>query len=225
MELTVAEIRVLGCLMEKAATTPDHYPLTTNALVAACNQKTNRDPVVSFDERTVNEAMLELRQAGLARSITGSGRTVKHRHVADEALELGDRAAAVLAVLLLRGPQTPGELRTRTERYVGFDSVEAVDEVLVGLLQRDTPLVEDLGRGPGQSQNRWVHTLGSIASPTISAVPEPSASVDGGATRAQLLARVEQLEARMQRLEAELGMATEADEASVSADEDHAVSD
>ncbi len=204
MELTAAEIRVLGCLIEKAATTPDHYPLTGNALVAACNQKTNRDPVVSFDARTVDEAMLELRSLGLARSITGSGRTVKHRHVADEFLGLGDRALAVLAVLLLRGPQTPGELRTRTERYVGFDTVEAVDDVLAGLAGREEPLVEDLGRGPGQSQNRWVHTLGAIAAPTISSTgPEPIAA-EGG--RTELLGRIDELERRLARLEAELGV-------------------
>jgi len=209
MELTVAEIRVLGCLMEKAATTPDQYPLTTNSLITACNQKTNRDPVVSFDERTVNEAMLELRQAGLARSITGSGRTVKHRHVADEALELGERSAAVLAVLLLRGPQTPGELRTRTERYVGFDTVEEVDEVLEGLAAREHPLVEDLGRGPGQSQNRWVHTLGGIAAATISSddpVAGGGSVVEAGPSRSELVARVDELERRLARLEAELGL-------------------
>ncbi len=231
MILTGPEIRVLGCLIEKANTTPDHYPLTTNSLVTACNQKTNREPVVDYDARTVSEAMMSLRGAGLARTITGSGRTEKHRHVADEALGLDAAAEAVLAVLLLRGPQTPGELRLRTDRYLAFDSVEAVEEVLDGLARADDPLVANLGRAPGQSQDRWMHLLGD---PTE--VPEPGAVVadaapggsfgdrlaalealvgsgeeadgpDGGeAEPLSLTDRVAAIEDRLSRLETELGL-------------------
>ena len=136
MQLTAEEIRVLGCLIEKAATTPDQYPLSTNALVNACNQKSSREPVVNYSERVVTEALLLLRPAGLARTVTGGGRVVKHRHVLDEVWGLDPRQLAVLAVLALRGPQTPGELRTRTERYVGFGSLTEVDDVLRSLAAR-----------------------------------------------------------------------------------------
>jgi len=159
MKLTAEEIRVLGCLMEKAATTPDQYPLSTNALITACNQKSSREPVVAYDERTVAETMLLLRPAGLARTVK-AGRTDKHRHVLDEALELNVEQLAVLAVAMLRGPQSTGELRTRTERYVGFETVEQVEAVLQQLSAREEPLMRNLGRGSGQSQDRWGHLLG-----------------------------------------------------------------
>ncbi len=202
MILTGPEIRVLGCLIEKAHTTPDHYPLTTNSLVTACNQKTNRDPVVEYDARTVSEAMLSLRGAGLARTITGSGRTEKHRHVVDEALGLDVGAQSVLAVLLLRGPQTPGELRLRTDRYLSFDSVEAVEEVLAQLAARDEPLVTNLGRAPGQSQDRWMHLLGDP-----NEVPEPGAVVaEVAAPGGSFGDRLAAIEARLDRLESELGL-------------------
>lgn len=169
MELTAEELRVLGALIEKEATTPDQYPLSTNALTNACNQKTSRDPVVSYDQRTVSETMLLLRPAGLARTII-SGRTEKHRHVLDEALGLDRGELAVLAVLMLRGAQTPGELRTRTERAHGFASADDVEAVLQGLAARDVPIVRNLGRGPGQSQDRWQHLLGATDSDTSPAV-------------------------------------------------------
>ncbi len=210
MELTAEEIRVLGCLIEKEATTPDHYPLSTNALTNACNQKTSREPVVAFPERVVSETMLLIRQAGLARTIT-SGRSQKHRHILDEVLDVGPEQLAVLAIMMLRGPQTPGELRTRTERYVGFDSVERVDAVLAGLAGREEPLVVDLGRAPGQSQNRWAHLLGGEAS-----LGDPGSwSGNGGdvdnaaeATAAgpTLAERVRDLEERLAALESALGL-------------------
>ncbi len=217
MRLEADEVRVLGCLVEKAHTTPEHYPLTTNSLLAACNQKTNRDPVVNYDERTVVEAMLSLRSAGLARTVTGSGRTEKHRHVLDEALHLDDAQQAVFAVLLLRGAQTPGELRTRTERYVGFDSVSEVEAVLAALADRDDPLAANLGRGPGQSQDRWQPTVGvsELDSPPDQGKPAsatqgagsgggaPAAVSTGSAASSEpsLAERVAQLEARVQALE------------------------
>lgn len=226
MELTDAEIRVLGALIEKEATTPDHYPLSTNALTTACNQKTSRDPVVSYDHRLVDETMLLLRPAGLARTIR-SGRSEKHRHVLDEALGLDRADLAVLSVLMLRGPQTPGELRARTERAHGFESVDQVDATLDGLARRNEPLVENLGRGPGQSQDRWVHLFGAGSTPpaptnldrsaggpedhrpgpqvpTVRASPDPTPPALDTVDR--LERRVAELERRLDALEAEFGL-------------------
>src|SRR5215211_336106 len=136
MDLSAEEIRVLGCLVEKERTTPDQYPLTTNALRLACNQKSGRDPVVDFDERTVDGAMLGLRERKLARTVLGGGRTAKHKHVLGETWGLDDDEMAVLAVLALRGPQTAGELRTRTDRMAALRSPEAVEAVLERLAAR-----------------------------------------------------------------------------------------
>ena len=172
MELTPEEIRVLGVLIEKEATTPDQYPLSTNALTNACNQKTSRDPVVDYGQRTVADTMLLLRPAGLARTVI-SGRTEKHRHVLDEAWGLDPAALAVLAVLMLRGEQSPGELRTRTERAYGFESLQAVETVLHQLASAEEPFVRNLGRAPGQSQDRWTHLLGSDSAEPVSA-PAPA---------------------------------------------------
>ena len=159
MELTAEQVRVLGCLVEKSATTPDNYPLTSNSLVSACNQKSSRDPQMALAERDIDAAMLELRQLGLARTLTTGGRTVKHRHIADEALELSPAALAVLSVLMLRGPQTVGELRTRTERQHRFDDLESLDRVLESLAARTDPLVTRLEREPGRKEPRWMHLL------------------------------------------------------------------
>ena len=159
MQRTPVEIRILGCLVEKHLTTPDNYPLSTNALVAACNQRSNRDPVVDFDERTIDTAMMELRADGLARTVTG-GRTNKHRHVLHEALGLDERALALLGVLMLRGPQTVGELRIRTERAATFIDLDEVEATLAELAALEQPLVRRLERRPGQKEPRWVHLLG-----------------------------------------------------------------
>ncbi|MPY92034.1 MAG: DUF480 domain-containing protein [Acidimicrobiia bacterium] len=159
MDLSAEEVRVLGCLVEKERTTPDQYPLTTNALRSACNQKTNRDPVVDYLERTVDAAMLSLRDRHLARTVVGGGRAAKHRHVLGEAWGLDDGEVAVLAVLALRGPQTPGELRGRSERMTPFATPEDVVAVLDALAARDEPLVVQLGRRAGQKETRWAHLL------------------------------------------------------------------
>lgn len=160
MELTAEELRVLGCLIEKSHTTPDQYPLTTNALVNACNQKSSRDPVVSYSERTINDVIRTLRDMGLARTVRGSGMRVhKHKHVVEEALGLGPEEQAVLAVLILRGSQSAGELKTRTERYIAFESLEAVEHVLEKLGSGSQPFIVNVGRQPGQAQDRWRHTL------------------------------------------------------------------
>jgi uncharacterized protein len=210
MDLSAPEARVLGALVEKERTTPEHYPLTTNALVAACNQRTSRDPVTDYDDRTIDEAMRELRQRGLARTVRGSGmRSYKHRHVVDEALGLGGGELAVLAVLALRGPQTPGELRSRTERYRGASDV---DGALASLASREDPLVVNLGRSPGQSQDRWAHLLAGADAARAAAAATPAVG-GGGISRPsapgrvdELAARVEALEARLARLEAALGI-------------------
>lgn len=159
--LTHPEIRVLGCLIEKQLATPQHYPLTESALVAACNQATNRDPVVDYDVNVVRRALTALRAHGLAREVRRPGeRTAKHRHLVDEALELDESEAAVLAVLLLRGPQTAAELRARTERLHRFSSVAAVEEVLSALADRSGgALVARQERRPGQKETRVTHLL------------------------------------------------------------------
>ena len=153
-QLDPEEARVLGCLVEKQMTTPEYYPLSLNALTAACNQKTNRDPVVSYDETTVDRALRALDDRGLA-GITRTGRTVKYVHKAGDRLQVDDEQLAILAVLLLRGPQTPGELRARTERYVVFSDTAEVEERLADLVHRDMPLVERMARLPGHKEHRY----------------------------------------------------------------------
>lgn len=201
----MAELRVLGALIEKRATTPDHYPLSTNALVTACNQKTNREPVTDLTERQVLDAMLELRALKLCRSVP-SGRTDKHKHVLDDALGLDEAQLAVLAVMMLRGPQTPGELRTRTDRYVDFGSVEEVQSVLDALVAGERPLVADLGRGPGQSQNRYMHLLGGPVDSTTSVTSAPPSGPSRSDRLETLESTVISLIDRVTRLENELGL-------------------
>jgi uncharacterized protein YceH (UPF0502 family) len=157
--LTTPEQRVLGCLIEKRFTTPDQYPLSLNALRLACNQSTNRDPVVSYDEATVREAAQRLSRYGVIRLASGhSSRSVKYRHLAGEALGLEPPALALLCVLLLRGPQTPGELKARTERMHAFGSPAALQEALGSLIERG--YVRRLDRRPGQKEDRYEQLLG-----------------------------------------------------------------
>jgi uncharacterized protein YceH (UPF0502 family) len=169
MDADPAELRVLGCLIEKQRTTPDVYPLSLNALRLACNQSTNRDPVVEYDEPTIRDALQRLSARGWVRLASGPGsRAVKYRHLFDEALRVSGPEISLLAVLMLRGPQTLGELKTRTERLHGFESTAEVDEVLRGLVQRE--LVAQLDRRPGQKEERWTQLLGSDAEPAAPAV-------------------------------------------------------
>jgi uncharacterized protein len=157
--LTAPEQRVLGCLIEKRWTTPDQYPLSLNALRLACNQSTNRDPVTRYDESTVREAAQRLCRYGLARLASGhSSRAIKYRHLAEEALSLGREELAVLTVMLLRGPQTPGELKSRSERMAKLDSLEEVDLVLSTLIERR--YARRLERRPGQKEDRYEQLLG-----------------------------------------------------------------
>jgi uncharacterized protein YceH (UPF0502 family) len=203
-DLTAPEQRVLGCLIEKRFTTPDQYPLTLNALRLACNQSTNRDPVVDYDERTVREAADRLTQYGVARMTSGhSSRAIKYRHLAEDALGVSTEQLAVLCVLLLRGPQTPGELKQRTERMSAFSSLEAVDGVLAMLI--DSGYAARLARQPGQKEDRFEQLLGGRdgagppAPPAAGQLTSPAAADSGRLER-----RVGVLEDQVARLQAEL---------------------
>ena len=161
MELGTEEGRVVGSLIEKQLTTPQQYPLTLNALVLACNQSSNRDPVVSYDDGTVESSLASLKAAGLVRFVHPShGRSViRYRQVIEERLGLDDTELALLAVLLLRGPQTVGELRARTERMANFNGAASVDSELGRLASRPDPLVRRLARRPGQKEERWAELI------------------------------------------------------------------
>jgi uncharacterized protein YceH (UPF0502 family) len=162
-ELTAPEQRVLGCLIEKRWTTPDQYPLSLNGLRLACNQSTNRDPVTTYDEATVRDAAQRLSKYGLARLASGhSSRATKYRHLAEEALGLDREQLAILSVLLLRGAQTPGELKSRSERMARLGSLADVERVLGELGERG--YARRLPRRPGQKEDRFEHLLGGDGS-------------------------------------------------------------
>ena len=209
MELTPEEVRVLGCLAEKELTTPQQYPLTLNALVAGCNQSSNRDPVVSYDERTVEQAVTRAKERGLARFIHPShGRSVlRYRHELVEQLGIDRRQLALLTVLMLRGPQTPGELRARTERTAELDGIGEVEAELAALARREDPLVSKLGRAPGQKEERFVHCLSSVpaavpVAPAPSVVRPSPASAPASVEVAEELARLRRdLDALRQELD------------------------
>ena len=200
------QIRVLGSLVEKEATVPDAYPLSTNALQSACNQRSSREPVVAYDESTVTATMLSLRERGLARTTRGEGsRVYKHSHLLRDALGLGEPELAVLSVLMLRGPQTLGELRTRTERQHGFATLEELESVLGRLARRDDPLAGPVGRRPGQKEIRWGHLLGGESGGREPSVPEPEPPpmlrTDPAAEMAALRDEVAELRERIEALE------------------------
>ena len=187
---------MLGCLIEKQRTTPDVYPLTLNALRAACNQTTNRDPVVDYDEPAIRAALAGLSDRRWVRLASGPGsRTAKYRHLLDDALGLDAAGIALLCVLMLRGPQTPGELKQRTERLQRFDSLDGVERALDGLIERG--LAVHLQRRPGQKESRYAHLLGGDEASTETTAPqrEPAAPAPD---------RVAALEERVERLEDEL---------------------
>ena len=160
--LSPEEVRVVGALIEKQVTTPEYYPLTLNALRQACNQLSNREPVVAFDERTVSWTLESLRDRKLIRAVTtADGRVPKYRHVLDETLGLKSPEMAVMCVLMLRGAQTVGEIRTRTERLYPFSALSFVETTLEDLMTRDpAPLVVKLPRQSGQKESRYAHLLG-----------------------------------------------------------------
>ena len=197
MDADAVEIRVLGCLIEKQRTTPDVYPLSLNALRLACNQATNRDPVVDYDEAAIRAALDRLGRKGWTRLASGPGsRVAKHRHLLDEALDLVPSQSAVLAVLMLRGAQTPGELKGRTERLYPFGALEDVQRTLDELIARE--LVERLPRRPGQKEERFVQLLGGEAAPTELQTP-PQAFAPAGPGLEERVSRLEEQVAALQR--------------------------
>jgi uncharacterized protein YceH (UPF0502 family) len=207
-QLTPEEQRVLGALIEKRWTTPDQYPLSLNSLRLACNQLTNRDPVTQYDEATVRDAAQRLSRYGLARLASGHGsRSVKYRHLAEEGLSLDREELAVLAVLLLRGPQTPGEIKARTERMATFGSLADVERVLGVLSERG--YVRRLARRPGQKEDRFEHLLGGEADEEARAPGVVAAAAPGdGATAptdGNLEVRVATLETEVAQLRQQLG--------------------
>jgi uncharacterized protein YceH (UPF0502 family) len=211
VELTAEEGRVLGCLVEKQLTTPQQYPLTDNALLAACNQTTSRDPVVQYDVATVRLAVRSLRERELLRTVHRPGeRSEKHLHLLDRALDLSTDQVALLAVLLLRGPQTAAELRARTERMHPFGTVGDVEQQLQVLADREEPLVEHLPRQPGQKESRYADALvgtGAVAPLTTStgtADPPREAAVGPAPDRDQLAAEVAALRADVAALRQEI---------------------
>ncbi|MGH9496312.1 MAG: YceH family protein [Candidatus Sulfotelmatobacter sp.] len=158
MQLTAIESRVLGALIEKDITTPDYYPLSLNALVNACNQKNNRDPVMTLDESSVRDALSTLQEKRLAGPARGAdSRVTKFEHRSQEVFNFDRREIAVICVLLLRGPQTPGELRSRTDRMYHFEALEDVVSTLDRLAQREPPLAKILPRQPGTKESRYTH--------------------------------------------------------------------
>jgi uncharacterized protein YceH (UPF0502 family) len=197
VDADAVEIRVLGCLIEKQRTTPDVYPLSLNALRTACNQSTNRDPVVGYDEPTIRAALERLDRKRWARLASGPGsRAVKYRHLLAEELSLDDAQISLLCVLMLRGPQTPGELKGRSERLHRFESLDDVEATLAALTERS--LAARLARRPGQKEQRFAQLLGGEESVEEAAEPYVRPATDGDD------ARVEALEARVDRLEDEV---------------------
>ncbi len=191
--LDAVEVRVLGALMEKEATTPDYYPMTLNALVSACSQKSSRDPVMALDETDVAGALDSLREKGLVARVSGAGhRVVKYRHRTGEVFNFDRREQSVLCVLMLRGPQTVGELRARTDRMYRFDDRESVETTLNRLKEREEPLVATLPRRAGEKEPRHAHLLAGEADlpETDEAVAMPAPPT----VHSSLGARVDQLE-------------------------------
>ena len=186
--LNEVECRVLGALVEKEVTTPEYYPLSLNALVSACNQKSNRDPVMNLDEGAVREALHSLEDQSLVRSVSpADSRVTKYEHRLQEAFNFYRYETAILCLLLLRGPQTPGELRSRSERMHNFDDLAAVQSSLQHLMKREPSLVKPLPRQPGTKETRYAHLL---SGDVVQAEPEPRPhavaaehALDGGSVR------------------------------------------
>jgi len=198
--LTDVETRVLGSLVEKEITTPDYYPLSLNALINACNQKSNRDPVMNLGEDEVRDALDSLNAKGLAGARSAAeSRVTKYEHRLQEVFNFGRRETAVLCVLLLRGPQTPGELRGRTERMHRFGELDEVQSTLQHLIQRDPPLVKMLPRQPGTKESRYMHLLaGNVESWEA---PAAQATIAGSPAETE---RIAHLETELEKVRAEV---------------------
>lgn len=201
IQLNEIEVRVLGALLEKEITTPDYYPLSLNALINACNQKSNREPVMNLDEGAVREALDSLNGKGLAGPISSAeSRVTKYAHRLQEAFNFDRRETALLCVLFLRGPQTPGELRGRTERMYRFDGLEAVESALHRLIDREPPLVKKLPRLPGTKESRYAHLLAG----EMEAEVELNAVSEAAGCETERIARLESEVAALQQEIADL---------------------
>lgn len=201
--LTPMQIRVLGCLIEKKETTPEQYPLTLNALRTACNQKTARNPVTAYTEGEVGHTVRELESLGLVREVWGA-RVARYEHTAGKTFGLQSKGLALLCPLMLRGPQTPGELKTNAHRLFEFDDLDDVQFVLQRLAEHEPPLVRVVPRQPGQKELRFVHLLGGepdLSAYASQAAHDPVARADGGSG---LVERVAALEAAVQLLQEEV---------------------
>lgn len=199
------EVRVLGCLLEKHLATPEYYPLSVNALTAACNQKTARDPVVEYSEDDVSQTLDSTREKGLTMKIYGPAvRVPKHRHILDEKLGLARPEMAVLAVLMLRGPQTIGEIRARTDRMHEFSDLSEIEKTLQKLADRPEPLVTRLPRQAGRREDRFAHLLaGEVAQNVLEDVPVIDKSVRAADGLEQRVLKLEQgLEELRQQIQA-----------------------
>lgn len=187
IRLTPVEARVLGALVEKEATTPEYYPLSLNALVNACNQKNNREPVMQLSEEDVREALHGLEEQELAALARGEGRVAKYEHRLQEVFNFTRGETAVMCVLLLRGPQTPGELRGRTERIYRFEELEDVLAVLQRLMQREQPVATALARQPGTKEIRYAHLLSGEAEAAAAQVQRGTGELCGAPENERLL--------------------------------------
>ena len=188
LQLSEVEARVLGALVEKESTTPEYYPLSLNALLNACNQKSNREPVMTLEEEAVRQALRSLSEQALVRSASGESRVAKFEHRLNELYNFHRHEIAVLCVLLLRGPQTPGELRTRCERLYAFEDLDAVHAALNLLMRREPPMAKVLPRQPGTKESRYMHLLCGDALPAtfhaaLSGAATEPAEVAGPAAR------------------------------------------
>src|SRR3974390_228651 len=202
LELSDVEVRVLGALVEKEVPTPEYYPLSLNALTNACNQKSNRDPMMALDEDAVRRALRSLTDQYIVRSASGDSRVAKFEHRLNEFYNFHRHEIAVLCVLMLRGPQTPGELRTRSERMYEFEDLDAVHAALNLLMRREPPLVKVLPRQPGTKESRYMHLLaGDVAS---AAGQESSQQRVEEAASAGQAERIAQLEAEVSELRRQL---------------------
>jgi len=206
MQLTPVEARVLGALIEKEITTPEYYPLSLNALINACNQKNNREPVMALDEVEVRQALHGLEDEHLAAPVRGDGRVPKYEHHMQEVFNFTRGEIAIVCVLLLRGPQTPGELRGRTERMYRFDELSDVQAVLQKLMAREPALVKVLPRQPGTKEARYAHLFsGDVES---FEPPEPASPSTPAYTPHAPSPEDEELKERMAQLEAEVAILT-----------------
>jgi hypothetical protein len=204
MLLSLEEARVLGCLIEKSQATPEYYPMTLNALVAACNQKTSRDPVVEYSSDEVEDALKNLKQKGLCAFVSGEGRVMKYVHRGGEnGLDLSTAQLAVLSVMLLRGPQTLGEIKGRTERQFEFSSLEAVEQLLESLMTEPKRLIEKASRRAGQKEERYRH-LFFVYHDEADAAPEISEAPSLRAEMEEMKKRIAALEGEVAKIKKDL---------------------